>query len=293
MTLKILVVGLRPADSGKTTLAFSLARALRREGYSVVALKPVGSTEAWTHPEALRWTRERGFVVTPDAIKLSAAAGEPEPLEAVEPVAAIHAPPDPSRWEWNPSPYQAYLADPNRTAVLLRITACRPGGGSTLHMVNVEALEKAPRVLASRLAEASASLQPPPLRADSKSLEEVLGLNALAAADSCLALAASRHEVAVIESYSDVAAPTSWSLDSHILIAVAPGVAAVADGARYAQAVRLRGGTSNPSLVSAGEALHLAGASTRIDLPLLEDPETGYEAGDLTAIIEIVKGFAV
>nr|MEB3851791.1 hypothetical protein [Desulfurococcales archaeon] len=69
MTLKILVVGLRTIDSGKTTLAASLARALRREGFDVVALKPIGSVEAWLHPEALRWSAERGFVVTPDALR--------------------------------------------------------------------------------------------------------------------------------------------------------------------------------------------------------------------------------
>jgi predicted P-loop ATPase/GTPase len=291
LTFKILVVGLRPVDAGKTTLAASLARALKREGYDVVALKPVGSVEAWIHPEALRWTAERGFVITPDAMRLSEATGGSTPLEAVEPVAAIHAPPDPARWDWNPSPYQVHLSDPNRTTALLRLTACRPGGGSTLHLVNVEALDRAPLALKRKLVDASSRLQPPPLRVDYKGVERLLAADAIQAADSCSILASQGREVVVVESFSDAAAPTPWSLDAHMVVAVAPGVAGLVDGGRYSRAVELRGGDENPALVSAGEAVHLAGVSAKVELPLLDDPESGYSSGDLAPILESVRAF--
>jgi len=289
MTLRVLVVGLRPVDSGKTTLATSLVSILRRRGLDAVGFKPIGSTEVWLHPEALRWSGEHGVVVTPDALKLSTASEAAEPLDIVEPVAALHAPPDPSRWDWNPSAYEAAQADPNRTAALLRVTMCRAGQRASLHAIVNGVLEKTPPTIASLLRGLSARLSPPPLRVGWPAVAELLGPRALEAADSCLHTLSSRHEIVVIESFSDVAAPTPASLSADIVVAVAPGVAAVIEGRRYSQAVMARTGAGSLSVVTAGEAVHLAGPGARVDLPLLDEPEEGYSPTHLEPIIDRIK----
>ncbi len=281
-------MGLRPLDSGKTTLAYSLVKALRREGVNVVPVKPVGSAEAWLHPEALRWSSEHGVVVTPDAVKLSAALGGEAPLDALEPVAALHAPPDPARWEWSPQPYQAATADPNRTAALIRITSCAGPGRASVHAINRQSLQRAPARIAGPLSALASRLRPPPLPVSDEDVDRLLGPQAMVAADSCLEVAASESEVVVVESYSDVAAPTPGSLSADLVVAVAPGVAAIVEGSRYRKAVSLKGGSASPSLVSAPEAVQLAGVVGRVDLPLLEEPEEGYSAGDINRLIEAV-----
>jgi len=292
LTLRILVVGLRPVDSGKTTLASSLVSALRRQGVDAVGFKPIGSTEVWLHPEALRWSGEHGIVVTPDALRLSSSSDNVEPLDVIEPVAALHAPPDPSRWSWSPSAYEAAQADPNRTAALFRVTACQASQRASIHALVGEVLERASPSIAGPLRDLAAKLSPPPLNVGWSSVESLLGPRALEAADTCLHALSSRHEAVVVESFSDVAAPTPASLAVDAVIAVAPGVAAVVEGRRYARAVAAKAGAGSLTVVTAGEAVHLASPKARVDLPLLEDPEEGYTPSDLEAIIEVVKDIA-
>ncbi|MEB2836878.1 MAG: hypothetical protein GSR80_000872 [Desulfurococcales archaeon] len=290
MTLQILVVGLRSLDSGKTTLASSLIRALRDSGVDTVALKPVGSVEAWQHPEALRWSGEHSIVVTPDAIRLSAASESAEPLDVVEPVAALHAPPDPSRWQWNPSLYEAATSDPNRTAALVRVTMCTANSRASAHLMVGDTLSRAPRSIASRLESLAPRLTPRPVEVSSGELGALLGPRTLEAADSCLRWASARHEAIVVESYSDVAAPTPASLGSDLVIAVAPGLAALLEGGRYSRAVMVRAGSGSLSLITALEAVHLAEPRRTMSLPVLEDPEEGYPRDSLEPILEAVRG---
>ena len=285
----VLVVGFEAVDSGKTTLAASLARALAAEGFDVGVAKPVGGVDLWHSPWVLGEAERLGLVVSGDALSLVRMSEAGDPLEEVNPLAFYLAPLDPSRHEWRRASLEALAGEPARRTVYARVTACRGGSRETAHAVNLEALERLPGAWASRLEGLAGKLRPPLMRGGDELMASLMGAGSLAAADSCLARILERHEVVVVESQSDVAAPTPLSAAADLVVAVAPGKAAIVDGDRYAKALNVAGAMGAPHLYRAPEAVHLARPTASIDLPPLEDPRTGYPPDALEAIVEAVR----
>lgn len=285
----VLVVGFDVVDSGKTTLAASLARALASSGFDVGVSKPVGGVDLWHSPWVLGETERLGLVVSGDALSLARMSEVRDALEEVNPLAFYLAPLDPSRHSWRRASLDAVAGDPARRTVYARVTACRGGSRETAHAVNLEALERLPGAWAERLEGLAGRLRPPLMRGGDELMTSLMGTSSLAAADSCLSTVLERHEVVVVESQSDAAAPTPLSAAADLVVAVAPGKAALVDGDRYAKALNVAGAMGAPHLYRAPEAVHLARPSLSLDLPPLEDPRTGYPPDSLEAIVEAVR----
>ncbi|GAB6148632.1 hypothetical protein [Stetteria hydrogenophila] len=283
--LVVLVVGLEPVDSGKTTLAAGIAGGLARMGFDVGVSKPVGGVDLWRSPWVLREVERLGIVVSGDAVALARAAEPEDPLDEVNPLAVLLAPVDPSRSEWRVTTSDLPL---HLRAVAARLTACGGRGKSTLQAVNTEAARRLPGLWARRIEEAASALKPEPVRAGDELMEGLLGPGSLAQADSCLKAILDRREAVVIESQSDVAAPTPLSLTANVVVAVAPGKAAVLSGDRYSRAVSVAGSLGSPHLIRASEAVRLARPRAAFDLPVLEEPGLGYSPGDLAELLDAI-----
>ncbi len=262
-------------DSGKTTLAVSLVAALRRSGFNAAAFKPLGATRIWLHPSVLRVSSERGYLVTWDGYVLSKAVdGDPE---MVNPVAGFTVPLDPFKG----SGYSEVLS-------ALRVSSCT---GSRLHLYEPRTLEAAPPSLASSLLQVLEGVDPKPLPVSRGGLMRVIEEAGLEAADDCLKTLLSRSDVVVVESNSDVAAPTPLTARPDLVVAVAPGRAAIYRGDRWTLALSLVA-PHRPHAAVVEEIVKLLKPLKILDLPLVEDPLEGIPENYIEAVIEEVESLA-
>ncbi len=291
MGAAVLVVGLEPLDSGKTTLAASIARALREAGYRVAVSKPVGAVDLWRSPWVLGEVERAGLVLSGDAVSLVRAAEYEGDVEAVNPLAFIMAPLDPERVEWRLEALERLRAG-HMGVALMRVTACTPAGKATVQAVNLKALERLPRAWAERIEEAASHLRPQPVRAGDELVKQFLSGGNLAAADSCLKGLLDSSDVTVIESQSDVAAPTPLSAAAaDVVVVAAPGKAAVYPGDRYARAINvLSGGIEAAHTLRVSDLTPLLKPTATQDLPLLDDPRLGYPAAAIERVMAAVMG---
>ena len=287
--MKVLVVGLIGEGSGKTILASSLVSTLKREGMDAIGFKPVGGTEIWARPLVLEETRKRSTLVTGDALVLERASGRPYPIEVYNPIGFHIVPLDPASFNWSlKSLFRVTAGLPSRVA-LGRVSTCLDGKVESLHFVNTDSLSKSPARLSNALMDVASSLSPRPVKVDRGFVERVLEGEYVEAADRCLHVLEERHEVVVIESNSDIASPTYSSLTADLVLAVSPGVVAVIDGKRYSNAVSISSVSGKPWSVTAEEAVELSGIMDYVELPLLTDPEEGYNYNDLYPLVDKIK----
>jgi predicted P-loop ATPase/GTPase len=285
----VLVVGLLGEGSGKTILASSLVSVLRKEGIDAVGFKPVGGTEVWLHPEVLEESKARGVLVTRDALLIERASGRPYPIEVYNPIGFHVMPLDPASFNWSLKSFVRISASLFQRAAVGRVSTCVDGKVESLHFVNTEALSKSPARLSSAVMDVAQSLSPRPVKAGRELVARILEGEYVEAADRCLGSLEERHEVVVIESNSDIAAPTPASLEADVVLAVSPGVVAVVEGRRYNKAVYVGSVSGRPWSVSAEEAVELAGVTDYVELPLLQDPEEGYSYNDLYPLVEKIS----
>ncbi len=283
----ILVVGLYPESSGKTVMASSLVAALRRDGVEAFPFKPVGGTDVWASPWALRESRRLRVLATGDALALRRPV-EGAPVELVNPLGFHILPLDPERVSWRVRDALGVQGLARRIA-LARATFCRGDNVYSVHLFNPDALRRAPRSLEREVMEVAGALVPLPLRAGDEAMENILAGHYVDEVDQCLERVRGMAEVVVVESNSSIAAPTRATARPDLVVAVSPGAAYLADGERFSKAVELVSLAGKPWSVDAGEALALAGHTGSISLPLLEDPVEGYGPDILAPIIERVK----
>ncbi|MGC9112854.1 hypothetical protein [Acidilobus sp.] len=288
--MKVLVAGLVPRNSGKTTLAASLTAQLIREGFTVAPSKPVGATDLWGSPDAVAYTRRLHVLATEDGYVLYKASGERLPVEIVNPVGALLVPTPRSKYP-SRTAYEASLSQPYSRAALLRITSC-VGGSSSVHLVNSAALSRVTRPVEQEVQDIVSYLTPPPVQVNEQVVEGIFMGSANEAADSCIALEERSSDVVVIESNSDVAAPTPASAAPDLVVLVSPGEAYIVDGRRYRSAMEILVMDGKPWVSKASELFELTGYTGRVELPLLEDPREGYGPEVTDPIVEAVKGAA-
>lgn len=288
--MRVLVAGLLHAGSGKTVLAVSLVRALVKEGFVAAASKPLGATDLMCHPDIIARTRETRVILTWDGYVLHKASGERLPVEVVNPIGALLAPVLLSRHGgW--SSYETTLSEPYRRAVLVRATACA-GESRSVHFVNSDALMRTNRYVGEAIEELALYLNPPPVKAGDEAVSGLFSGGGAATADTCLALAEASSDVLVVESNSNVAAPTLRSAYPDIAVVVGYGEAYLVDGERFSRALEALALSGRPWVASSSEVLMLTGSSERVELPLLEDPDEGYPQDILQPVVERVKGLS-
>lgn len=212
--MNLLVVGADRVDAGKTTFSVGL---LERTG--AVGYKPRAGNDFWFDHDDCQRALADGRLYGKDAARLSAADGRGRPPEALNPVHRL----------WRPSPDgdSGLLGRRDREFVVDRIGR---DPDDALFVRNVTA--EIPDAIADAL----------PL-SDAVPVETVAEFNDLAEQEYVpaferLATEIEDTDVAVVESYSDIALPLS-SLDPAQIAAVAavePGQVRVYNGDRYCRA---------------------------------------------------------
>ncbi|MEM4734816.1 MAG: hypothetical protein QXS20_03780 [Candidatus Thorarchaeota archaeon] len=92
MALRILILGINPFDSGKTTLALQLGSWLVSQGRSVNYFKPVSGHNYWyRHEHTVVCTNERALI-SADATAFSRAVGSDLPIVLMNPVHTLFVP---------------------------------------------------------------------------------------------------------------------------------------------------------------------------------------------------------
>ncbi len=228
--MKVLIVGLLPFDSGKTSLALSLITEALSRGMDLGVTKPITAFSGWYHCSSIMRSMEFGKLIGEDIYRLHVKAESGDPIELESPVVFMHMPPDPERVDWQSTFYTALNL--NEQIIALRIT--NPSDTNHYYVSdNLGRLTKAMRNLASKLIE---SLKPSP-----KEIEDIdsILLNVGELADECVELISSMHEFTIIESYNNASAPTRSSLKADIVLLVAPSKVAIYSGERYRKAVEV------------------------------------------------------
>ncbi|MFD1562082.1 ATPase [Haloarchaeobius amylolyticus] len=213
----LLVVGADRVDAGKTTFSAGL---LERTG--AVGYKPRAGNDFWFDHDDCRRALADGRLYGKDAARLSAADGRDRPPERLNPVHRL--------WQPSPGGGSGLLGRNDREFVVDRIGR-DPGDALFVRNATVEI----PDSVADAL----------PL-SDAVPVETVAEFNDLAEREYVpafdrLATEIEDADVAVVESYSDIALPLS-SLDPAQVAAVAavePGRVRVYDGDRYCRACEI------------------------------------------------------
>jgi len=266
--MMVLIVGLLPFDSGKTSLAVSLISEALERGMDVGVVKPVTAFSGWYQYSSVLRSVEMGKLVGEDVYRLHVHARSGDPIELESPVVFMHMPPDPERVEWKSSYYTAMSL--NEQIVALRI-------GSNHHYVpaNLNRLTGAMRRVARRLIE---TLKPTPL----DDVGDVLLKLGEFANDSVEEIA-KRHEMTVVESYNNASAPTWSSLNADAVVLVAPSKVAIYEGERYRKAVELL--LKPPWLVSSEEVVSLLSPLRTMEI----EPTTRREGAWARGLLELLQ----
>ncbi len=225
--MKVLVAGLLPHDSGKTSVAASLTSELRARGVDAVAAKPVGAHSAWSQHHTVKLSFELGLLVGEDAYILWNASERAEPIELMSPLDVMTAPPDLAK-------ARLYATQLTHQAVLIRVSQLSEALIQSRHLAISENMASTTPPLRSKLEKLASELKAAPVE---RSRVADIILEASTDAERSLRELESRHELTIVESYNDAVAPTP-SLNYYAVIAVAPGRALVYWGDRYRLAAK-------------------------------------------------------
>ncbi len=222
----ILVTGLLPHDSGKTTFTLMLSRALRDEGLKVAAMKPIAAHSAWYQPWSLAESMKLGVLVGGDVVKYLREGLISNP-DIQNPVDILTAPPDPTTFP-SASAYLNVVESLQNQVVMARLSI----HGRTYYVVP-EVIERLPRTLKTSL-KPLLSIMRPSTKVGSKWLITKLmspevGTYVLAAA---MRLRDS-SDVLIVESFNNALIPVV-GLENlvKVVIVVAPGKAMVFNGSK-------------------------------------------------------------
>ncbi len=253
----ILITGLLPYDSGKTTFAEAVVRDLVNMGYDVGISKPISSVNCWYHYKYIIKAFESGVLVGVDTIRLHTVARSRDPIELEGPVTSLLIPPDPEKVGWDSAIYSAVGF--HNQLVVIRISNVK---GSKYYYI--------PQNLQRSIASVKALVESflgdkNPETIDINEADELL-VRSRPTADECLEYIISKHEVTVVESYNNAAAPTAKSAEADIVFVVAPGKVIVYEGKEFRKALFAVSSVKEPWKVTVEEVAQLAHPIDTVDL---------------------------
>lgn len=257
--IQVLIVGLLPYDSGKTSLAESLVIEATQRGLDVGVSKPISAVSGWYQYEYLVRSIEFGILVGEDMHRLHNAAKSSDPLEVEGPFVSLLMPPDPERVDWQSSVYMALsLLD---QIVVMRVT----GIEGTKHFYVPLNIRKLSNTLKEEVEKLLRSLHPKAVAVGREFTNEML-LKSYEIADECLDYIANKHEFVVVESYNNAAAPTHGSLNATAVVAITPSKAAIYEGDLYRKALIAISDIKEPRQTTTEEILRLLKPAKTIEL---------------------------
>ncbi len=280
---RLLVCGVLPEDAGKTTFAAALLYEASRRGLKACPFKPLSGHSYWWQYDSFKYCLSRGRLVCEDIVRLSEVCSVDLPLEALNPVDLLLAP---------PSRLARLLASPSVQSyewlAIGRFTACLDGSLSHLVFYNEANLNEELR----RLLDALAAGEVLPVR----SFKEFLDLHQVhyhGSVESCFRLVErGGFDLAVIEGFNDAVYPWRGVDDVDLVVAVAPGLALIYDASAFLEAVKRR---PDPYTAIFSDVAHAAAPKAKLKLPplpraTLTDPSRvaeGYREA-LEAVLEAV-----
>lgn len=285
----ILVNGLLNLDAGKTVMAYSITKTLRKEGFKVVPFKPIGAVDIWRASWILKELEESHSVLSGDAIVLSSAISKGVNIRKINPVALVLTPIDPARFSWASRPYENLMVNMAKRASLMRITSCSPEDEKTIHFLNAKALQRSPREVRRTIEGILETLVPSAIKVNDNDIEKIFQ-SSVPKAESCLANLLSKNEAIVIESHDDTAMPIPSALEADLVISVAPGKAAILEGEEFRKVVLTIASINSSLALNSREILTIANISNEVNLPILSYPlQEGYPDEILLPIINKIK----
>ncbi len=275
---QVLVVGLLPFDSGKTSMACSLVSEARERGYDVGVSKPISSMSGWYQYDCVERSVQYGKLIGSDIYKLHTAAGSSDPIECEGPVVSLLVPPDPERVEWESNEYLGMNL--LSQLVVIRVTDMK----GTKHYYVLPNVERLTGTMKEEVREVVSSMENP-VEVDMDFIQELL-FSSYALADECLNHIAGKHDFMVVESYNNAAAPTAKSLNAQSVIAIAPGKAVLYSGELYRKALTAVSSIKEPWKTTTEEILKLMRPFKTIELKPSSAERVSFE-GILDSIAEL------
>ncbi|MEM3379434.1 MAG: hypothetical protein QW397_01465 [Fervidicoccaceae archaeon] len=225
MVIHLLVSGLIPYDSGKTTFAVSLAKKLKMST-SVHPFKPVSAhsifTQSWSFEESYR----RGYLIGGDALIYERELGLMErDLLRINPIdfllSPISSPTVLTREELNE--YMKSMENQLKTMAVARITDCQDGRSK--HYLIVDNIDSFPSKIRNKIDDFSRKVN-----SEKEEISELLKLMRSREIernlDTCLDYLEKNSRIVITESFSDSLYPYAGILGRANMIAVvAPGKA--------------------------------------------------------------------
>jgi predicted P-loop ATPase/GTPase len=270
MQHKVLIVGLKEKDAGKTSLALALLAYLREKGFNASGFKPRAGNSVWYDYDVVHEALSQGRLYGKDAklLKTASAYGSE--------VGVANA----NLIEEFINPFHRLWAEPARIDpisqipyfILDRVTLWFKEGVRNLVVVN-EALPVEYRCDDKLFIK---------LHARASSIYHVRDLNTLNKLtgeyyDLAVELAYSKmveqHDYVVIESYSDIALPWKGIKDLDIVFGVQPGQISVYEPRKYLAAVQLSASTYSQEELATSKIVELIKPIKEVRMPPFRSEE--------------------
>jgi len=264
--MKILIVGLREKDAGKTTLALALLTYLREKGFNACGFKPRAGNSVWYDYDVVHEALSQGRLYGKDAKLLTTASVLGSDVGALKEEFI-----NPFHRLWAEPP----LIDPITQIpyfILDRITLWRKEGVRNLAVVN-KTLPVEYRCNDAILAN---------LRAKASRIYNVRDLDTLyrlteryydLAVELVYKEMNKQYECLVIESYSDIALPWRGLKDLNAVFGVKPGQISVYEPEKYLTAVQLSTSTYVQEELATSRIVELIRPIKEIKVPPFKSDE--------------------
>ncbi len=276
--MKILVTGLLPYESGKTSFVLSIADALKDIGLSPGYFKPVAGHSGWYQIDTLLRSIDLGILVGHDAYVVTEKLGLLDIIDVISPLDIMTFPIDPFKEGISTRMYMDMMSSTNKISLIARITNVWKNGKrlerAHTYIVAKDTYEKLTDTLKETVNELLEKLRKPNtvfIEANTSFIEKILETpSTYELLDRILELLVDKYNPLIIEGYNDVAAPTPESLSADIVVIVAPGKAAIYQGKRYRQAVELFAIAGSPWTVTVSKVIDILGKPLKVfDTPLM------------------------
>ncbi|MEL9929801.1 MAG: hypothetical protein QXJ51_03520 [Sulfolobales archaeon] len=235
-SIRILISGLLPHDSGKTTVAKEIARFLREKGFDIGVSKPIAGHSLWYQADTFYYSIDEGILLGHDVVELRRNAGSDDPYEIINPLDIATMPYDVARDGRIDQMllYKMLFSSSIESSIMIRISFCDNSSQRypSKHYIVKDnyrllsgALKKEVDLLIERL-------NSRPEEISAADLEEILWEGVIHS-DRCLEEIFRRHDIVVVESFNDSSAPNLHSLESDVILITTPGRVLMYRGDEY------------------------------------------------------------
>jgi predicted P-loop ATPase/GTPase len=228
--MRILINGILPYESGKTTLALALLKKFYEVGFNALPLKPMAGHNIWYSYHTVSRSMELKLLVGNDALKYLDESGAN--IRLINPFAVLFSPVDLEKIAYNISLYENLMY--NGLPIMVRYSNCIEN--FDYHYVSLESLEIIPDSIRKVVEEMLNKFN---VRFTTiNSIKEFIDQSPTLI-DQCLPSIFSRFENTLLESYNDAVAPSFLSLNADYIVLVSPGKAFLFDGKEVRKIVDL------------------------------------------------------